>query len=370
MRVLAFETTADDTGAALIEKQGSYFKVLANTVISQTKIHQRFGGIMPMQAGRAHLENIDKALRDTLRLMGAQNQDQQRRYMADKIELIAVAHAPGLIPCLLVGSSFARTLSWRFEKKFVGVHHLEGHIFSSFLNNDIKKLEFPALALIVSGGHTQLVEMKKMGHFVVLGKTRDDAVGEAFDKVGKMLGFSYPSGPAVEKAAKKSKSTSLKFTAPMLKSENLDFSFAGLKTAVLYKKQNLEKETLLSNASRYELAFAFQEAAFESLIRKTVKACRLIKPKSFLLGGGVSANQVLRKKLKKALEKLPHAPGLFFPDTAYAGDNAAMIGLAGILRFQAGLVGTWRDFPARAKLPLKSWRLENSSGKLEKSNRN
>ncbi|MDO8676202.1 MAG: tRNA (adenosine(37)-N6)-threonylcarbamoyltransferase complex transferase subunit TsaD [Candidatus Azambacteria bacterium] len=315
MYILGIETSCDDTAAAVIEAKGGLnnpsFSVLSNISYSQVAIHKKFGGIVPNLASRAHLEKIAPTVKTALLMSDINNED---------IDLIATTRGPGLMPSLLIGVNFARAIAYSWKKPIIGVNHIEGHIYSNWLIN--KKIEFPALILIVSGGHTELVLMRNHDKYKIIGETLDDAAGECFDKTARILGLSYPGGPAIATEASKYKIQNTKYKIdlprPMINSKDYNFSFSGLKTAVLYSYKGKNKSAM---------AYEIQEAIVDVLIAKTLKAVRNFNPKSVMIAGGVSANEKLREKMaeKIASYKIP----LFVPDLSYTTDNAAMIAAAG-----------------------------------------
>ncbi len=292
MNILAIETSCDDTCVAVIKASKKGFKVLSNIVSSQIEIHKKWGGVYPMLARREHQKNLAPVLAEAL-----------EKAKNPKIDLIAVTIGPGLEPCLWVGLNFAKALSYYWNLSLIPVNHIEAHI----LINQPK--DFPALALIVSGGHTQLILVKNIGKYKLLGETRDDAAGECFDKIARILGLGYPGGPAIAKEAKGKSSITL--PRPMINQKNYDFSFSGLKTAVLYKFKK-----------RYtrDLAVESQQAIIDVLIKKTLKAARDYRVKAIILGGGVSANKELRRQLKQKAKGFK----LLMPDFKYCTDNAVM----------------------------------------------
>ncbi|MDP3057595.1 MAG: tRNA (adenosine(37)-N6)-threonylcarbamoyltransferase complex transferase subunit TsaD [bacterium] len=363
MIILGIESTCDETGVAvlkIIEKKDGQtnIKVLANVISSQIAKHKKFGGVVPQLAAKLHQKNIILVLEKALKLAKITASKD-----LDKIDLISVAKGPGLIPALLVGVSAAKTLAWGLKKPLVGVNHMEGHIVSSLLETNEKRktkneklFELPALALLVSGGHTQLVLIKDWLKYEILGETRDDAAGEAFDKVAKMLGLGYPGGAKIEELAEKGNFKAFDFPRPMAKSRNYDFSFSGLKTSVKYTLESLDLKlkVLPSIRNTYisDIAASFQAAVIDVLADKTIRAAEEYKIKTLIIGGGVSINQALRRELKKSLkEKLPTVKFLA-PEKEYSNDNAAMIALAGYFRFKAGEAGNWKSVQADAKLKL------------------
>ncbi|MDO8566066.1 MAG: tRNA (adenosine(37)-N6)-threonylcarbamoyltransferase complex transferase subunit TsaD [Candidatus Moranbacteria bacterium] len=365
MRILSIETSCDDTAAAIIEWTDSKATVLANTVSTQT-VHEKWGGVVPNLASREHMKNIVPVIEETLTRSGTK---------PDTIDFIAVTQGPGLMPALLVGVSAAKTLALIWKKPLIGINHLEGHIYANFIGNNQSPITknqkdiFPLIALIVSGGHTELVLMRGHFQYEVLGETQDDAAGEAFDKVAKLLGLTYPGGPIVAKRAddfrqrhsehsEESRNTQVvdtkneiprqvrddtKFTfpRPMLNSDDFNFSFSGLKTAVLYF---LKKHTAGMRNEKFidQVCCEFQEAVVDVLVTKTKKAIELYSPQTLVIAGGVSANVRLREQLQKIIDslnleaELPNQDKITFltPEFAYSLDNAAMIGIAAAFRYE------------------------------------
>lgn len=319
MRILAIETSCDETAMAIVEGTGDRLKVRKNLVASQMELHNKYGGVIPEVAARQHVETVIPMLRDIVRPDG------------EGIDAIAVTYGPGLVPALRVGVEMARTLSLLWNKPLVGVNHLEGHIYSNWLSGrGLKSLiKFPALVLIVSGGHTEIILMKGHGKYQLIGETRDDAAGEAFDKVARILGLGYPGGPAVARLAKEGNGTRFDLPRPMLEADNFDFSFSGLKTAVLYAWRDV------GDGSRADMAASFQEAAVGVLVGKMTKAIAKTRPKTVLLAGGVAANERLRQKLGSAIRKQFPKVKFVVPPMKYTTDNAAMIGAAGYWRARA-----------------------------------
>ncbi len=325
MRILGIESSCDETAAALIEIKGGKVLAHSNVIASQAKLHAKYGGVVPEVAARKHVEAVLPVIAEAL------GTDIAGLQKIPKIDVIAVTAGPGLVTSLLVGAETARVLSYIWKKPLVAVNHLEGHVYSSLLP-DVRimtKAHFPMLALIVSGGHTEIVYMKDHANYKIIGETRDDAVGEAFDKVAKMLSLGYPGGPEVSKQASiyRGEKSMLKFPRPMATSGDFDFSFAGLKTAVLYAIQKMKPEEVKKRTP--EICAEFQNAATEVLIAKTIAAAKKYKVKTILLGGGVAANKQLREDLgvtiKTELPKVCYQ----IPHNEYIGDNAAMIAVAG-----------------------------------------
>ncbi|MBI2439183.1 MAG: tRNA (adenosine(37)-N6)-threonylcarbamoyltransferase complex transferase subunit TsaD [Candidatus Moranbacteria bacterium] len=369
MNILSLETSCDETAAAIIKWQDNIASVVVNTVSSQASLHAKWGGVVPDLASREHIKNIVPVIEETL----------ERAKMTPKnIDLIAVTQGPGLMPALLIGVTAAKTLSLVWKKPLIGINHLEGHIYANFvgsqnIENDLPTIDknqkntkgefdslfntqhslFPLIALIVSGGHTQLMLMRNHFHYELLGETQDDAAGEAFDKVAKMLGLSYPGGPLVAKRAdiyrNENNTTNKKlFPRPMIDTNNYNFSFSGLKTAVLYflKKHEAEiKDKTFIDMVCHE----FQEAVVDVLVEKSKKAILEYRPKTFTIAGGVSANVRLREQLHNTihsinLEAKPPSDEVIFstPEFAYSLDNAAMIGVAAAYRY-ANMDNTSRE---------------------------
>lgn len=330
MIILGIETSCDETAISIIEvAKGNNIKVLSNIVSSQIKLHAKYGGVVPSLAAREHVKNIRHVFNLALKEAGIKDFEKD-------IDMIAVTRGPGLGPALLVGLTFAKTIAWIHNKPLVGVNHLEGHIYSNWLSGENMTNIFPALNLIVSGGHTELVIMKNHGQYKIVGETVDDAVGEAFDKVARLLGLGYPGGPAVAQRATEFKVESSKlkveFPRPMINSKNYNFSYSGLKTSVLYKIKDLEKSGIkLTPAIVNEICYEFQKAAIDVLIQKTMRAAKEFKVKSVLLSGGVSANKLLRSELQK--NSTEAGVRYFQPPMEYTGDNAAMIAVAGYFTY-------------------------------------
>lgn len=326
--ILAIETSCDETAIAVVRKIGNSVTVLSNIVSSQVALHAPFGGVVPDLAAREHAKNILPVLREALETAHISKED---------ITALAVTNGPGLIPALLIGTAAAKTLAYVWKKPLLGIHHIEGHIYANFIDTK-KDTRFPLLALVVSGGHTQLVLMQSHFHYEILGETQDDAAGEAFDKVAKMLGLPYPGGPVVAKHAdgfqKQSVSKyEIKFPRPMIRSGDFNFSFSGLKTAVLYTLKK-HPEKLQDENFIHEICFEFQEAVIDTLVGKTHKAVERFRPKTFVIAGGVSANVTLRKRLAEMV--VNHFPHTIFitPEFTYSLDNAAMIASAAAFRWE------------------------------------
>ncbi len=335
MRILAIETSCDETAIALLDAKGCLpagrqgltsprFKIIKSVVSSQAKIHAHWGGVVPNLAKREHIKNLPIIFKN-LRL---------KTYDL-KPDLIAVTVGPGLEPALWTGVNFSKeihkeltTKNHKLKTKLVGVNHLEGHLYSFLLAKNYKlktKGLFPAIALIVSGGHTILLRMNSFTKRKKLGETRDDAVGEAFDKVARMLRLPYPGGPEIERLAQKGNPDAIKFPRPMINDKNYEFSFSGLKTSVLYYLRDNPE------AKKENVAASFQAAAIETLVTKTIRAAREFDAKSIMLSGGVASNAALRHELKIKCQKLN--VNFFVPPKKFNTDNAVMIAVAAYINY-------------------------------------
>ena len=318
--ILAIESSCDETAVAIV-KNGK--EVLANIVATQIDVHKDFGGVIPEVASRIHVENISMVIEEALKKAEMQVED---------MDAIAVTQGPGLVGCLHVGVQAAKTLAWAYQKPLVPVHHIAGHIYANALIADLK---FPLLALVVSGGHTELVYMKDEWSFEILGTTQDDAIGEAGDKVGRVLGLPYPGGVYVDKLAKEGKAV---YTLAKPKTENeLDFSFSGLKSSVLqFIDRSKRKNEPFVPA---DLAASYQETAFEALLLRARIALKQYQPLQMVLAGGVAANSCLRQKVSEDLTKEFPNVEFIIPPLSCCTDNAAMIAVAGTIAYQHGVRG-------------------------------
>lgn len=303
--ILGVETSCDETAAALV-KNGRH--ILANIVNSQVPVHQQFGGVVPEVASRKHIENIATVVESAFQQAGLTHQD---------IDAVAVTTAPGLIGALLVGLSFAKAFAYGLNRPLIAVNHLQGHIYANFLEHE--GISFPAVCLVVSGGHTSLLYMQSPRDFNMIGSTKDDAAGEAFDKVARFLGLGYPGGPAVEKAARQGQTGLYHLPRVFLDRNEYQFSFSGLKTATM----NLWKKIEPRGGRVADLAAEFQTALVEVLVEKTIHAAQQYKVETVLAAGGVAANGALREQLGKAAAS--HGYKLYFPSLPLCADNAAMI---------------------------------------------
>lgn len=352
MIILGIETSCDETAAAVIkiDKKRDSLKLLANVISSQIKLHAKWGGVVPNLAAREHLKNILPVIKASLA---------EAKVSPKNIDFLAVTNGPGLIPALLVGTNTAKTLSYCWQKPLLGIHHIEGHIYANFIGQKHNAIKFPILCLVVSGGHTQLILMKKHLDYKIIGETQDDAAGEAFDKTARILGLGYPGGPAVAEAAKFSKKVQIinyKLPRPMIYSNNFNFSFSGLKTAVLYAVKK-DPAILKNKKAVSALCAEFQQAVIDVLVSKTVRAAQKYRPQTILLAGGVSANQELQKQLAKAIKETLKNVSFSFPKTSYQLDNAAMVAAAAYFRLrksgrQKQLLASWKNMRTEANLKL------------------
>jgi N6-L-threonylcarbamoyladenine synthase len=334
MLTLGIETSCDETAAAVL----SDGKVRSSIVASQTKLHEKYGGVVPELASREHLKNLTPVIREALAAASVSLND---------IGLIAVTYAPGLIGALLVGVSAAKAIAYARNMPFIGVHHGEGHILAAHM--EYPDIGYPYIALLVSGGHTGLYEVREFGKYCLLGQTRDDAAGEAYDKVAKLLELPYPGGPVIDRLAQEGNPEAVKF--PRAQREGFDFSFSGLKTAVrnhvmLFKTKDKGIDPQLNIN---DVAASFQAAVVDTLVEKTIQAAIETGVKKVVVAGGVAANSSLRKRMKQKTDE--RGMRLYLPGTDYCIDNAAMIALTGYLHYQRG-ERSGLDLNPRASMPL------------------
>ena len=311
MMILGIETSCDDTSSALVEVKRGKFHVHKNIIASQAKLHNKYGGVVPEVAARKHVETIIPVIKEVIG-----NKQPQ-------LDAIAVTQGPGLITSLHVGVETAKALPIAWNVPLIGTNHIEGHIYSVLLNEKISKLKFPAVALIVSGGHTELILMTNHGKYKLLGRTRDDAAGEAFDKSAKMLGLNYPGGPEISKHAQKGNPDAFDIPRPMIERDDCEFSFSGMKNAIRLLIEDLKKEK--KKLPINDLAASIEEAIVDLLVTKSLISVAQNKPKTFVLAGGVSANKKLRSCIKKAL---PKSINILIADQQFTQDNASMIAAA------------------------------------------
>jgi N6-L-threonylcarbamoyladenine synthase len=341
MRILGFETSCDETGVALVEADDrlSTPRLLAQALHSQVDMHAAYGGVVPELASRDHIRRVLPLLREVL---AAADTD------LGSIDLVAYTRGPGLAGALLVGAGVAVSLAAALGKPVLGVHHLEGHLLSPFLSADPP--QFPFVALLVSGGHTQLLEVADVGCYELLGDTIDDAAGEAFDKSAKLLGLGYPGGPALARLAEFGDPGAFALPRPLLQRDSLDFSFAGLKTAV--RTQALKLAGSTCDQPRADLAASTQEAIVDVLVRKSMAALARTGLKRLVVAGGVGANKLLRSRLER--ECVKRQARVHYPELALCTDNGAMIALAAAMRLQRGLAGAPADhaFDVLPRWPL------------------
>lgn len=320
MKVLGIETSCDETGVAIYDTQTG---LLADALYSQIAMHAEYGGVVPELASRDHIKRLVPLIRQVLVEADLQKQD---------IDAIAFTAGPGLIGALMVGAATARAIAFAWDVPAIAVHHMEGHLLAPMLESTPPA--FPFVALLVSGGHTQLVEVKAIGEYALLGESLDDAAGEAFDKAAKMLGLDYPGGPLIAKLAGKGQRDRFKFPRPMVDRPGMDMSFSGLKTFTLNTVNKYKTESALDEQTQADIAAAFEEAVVETLAIKCKRALQHTGFKQLVIAGGVSANVRLREKLQEMVDK--ERAGLFYARAEFCTDNGAMIAYAGAQRLAAG----------------------------------
>lgn len=316
MKIFAIETSCDETAAAIVEDGR---KIISSTVATQIEEHRLYGGVVPEIASRRHCESISQIVDMCFK---------KANLTFDDIDAIGVTFAPGLIGSLLVGVNYAKGLSFALKKPLIAVHHLRSHIASNYLTH--KELKPPFLSLIISGGHSHIVNVKDYCTFEVIGRTRDDAVGEAFDKAARALGYPYPGGVEIDKSAKLGNENAFTFPRPKVEDSKLDFSFSGLKTAVLNLLNNSKQKSQLINKN--DLCASFQLAVCDIIAQRIVLAAKKLNQNKIVIAGGVSANSAIRERLKK--EAAQNDFSLFLPDISLCGDNAAMVGSQAYYEFQ------------------------------------
>ncbi len=337
MRILGIETSCDETSSAVVDDGA----VLSNIISSQV-LHNLYGGVVPEIASRIHTQIISRVVQEAL---------EQSLTKINEIEGIAVTYQPGLIGSLVVGTNFAKGLAIRFGIPLIPIDHIEGHIYSGFLEGE--KLDFPFVTLVVSGGHTTLYFVKSVIEYEVIGATRDDAAGEAFDKIAKMLGLGYPGGPLIDKLSKEGDPARYRFPRGLLKSDDFDFSFSGLKTSVRYFLQKEFKGRNLTDKELRDICASAQNAIVEVLVSKSIKALNRFSCKALVIAGGVSANSLLRKKLKEEADKNNFC--VIIPKMNYCMDNAAMIAYLGEWKLKLSTSGQFYNYMFRANAtPIRS----------------
>ena len=329
MKTLGIETSCDETAIAVFDSEQG---IIGESVYSQIKMHAEYGGVVPELASRDHCVKIITVLEEALGDIDLYSIDQ-----------VAYTSGPGLLGALLIGESFAQGLSTALNVPLIPINHLEGHLMSPIM--EFPEITVPYISLLVSGGHSMIVDVEDRGDYKILGQSQDDAVGEAFDKVGKLLGLSYPGGPHIEKMALEGNPKAYEFPRPMMHSDNLDLSFSGLKTAVLYTVRDIED---LNDQVKADVAASFQQAVIDVLTKKIKKAIELTGRDEVIIAGGVAANKALRS----AIKELENSMGIkvYYPDLKYCGDNAAMIAFVGSLRSSDGVNN--KASSVRARWPL------------------
>ena len=320
MNILAIESSCDETAAAVVQDGR---KVLSNIISSQIEIHKLYGGVVPEIASRKHIEKVIQVVDEALK---------EASLTMDEIDAVAVTYGPGLVGALLVGVSAAKSIAFAHNKLLIGVHHIEGHISANYIENE--ELEPPFLCLVVSGGHTNLVIVKDYGEYEVLGKTRDDAAGEAFDKVARAIGLGYPGGPKIQKISEEGNKDAIAFPRAKVADNPFDFSFSGLKSSVLNYINSCEMKG--EEINKADIAASFQEAVVDVLVSHTIEGAKQLGFKKIAMAGGVASNTVLREEMKEACERRGFM--FYHPSPILCTDNAAMIGAAAYYDYKKGLI--------------------------------
>lgn len=320
MNILAIESSCDETAAAVVQDGR---KVLSNIISSQIEIHKLYGGVVPEIASRKHIEKVIQVVDEALK---------EASLTIDEIDAVAVTYGPGLVGALLVGVSAAKSIAFAYNKPLIGVHHIEGHISANYIENE--ELEPPFLCLVVSGGHTNLVIVKDYGEYEVLGKTRDDAAGEAFDKVARAIGLGYPGGPKIQKISEEGNKDAIAFPRAKVADNPFDFSFSGLKSSVLNYINSCEMKG--EEINKADIAASFQEAVVDVLVSHTIEGAKQLGFKKIAMAGGVASNTVLREEMKEACERRGFK--FYHPSPILCTDNAAMIGAAAYYDYKKGLI--------------------------------
>ena len=332
MRILGIETSCDETGIAVYDSQHG---LLAHALHSQIKIHAEYGGVVPELASRDHIRHLIPLIEEVLC---------QAKASKKSITAIAYTQGPGLVGALLVGAAFAKALAHAWQIPALGVHHMEGHLLAAFL--DAKHPNFPFLALLVSGGHTQLIRVDDIGKYIILGESIDDAAGEAFDKTAKLLGLDYPGGPLLAKLAEQGTPGRFNFPRPMLDRPGLDFSFSGLKTHAL----NTINQNELTPQTKADLAWAFEDAIVDTLIKKSARALQQTGLQDLVIAGGVGANKTLRQRMTQLANET--GINIYYPQLEFCTDNGAMIAYAGYERFKRGYQDIDTEISVMPRWPL------------------
>ena len=320
MNILAIESSCDETAAAVVQDGR---KVLSNIISSQIEIHKLYGGVVPEIASRKHIEKVIQVVDEALK---------EASLTMNEIDAVAVTYGPGLVGALLVGVSAAKSIAFAHNKPLIGVHHIEGHISANYIENE--ELEPPFLCLVVSGGHTNLVIVKDYGEYEVLGKTRDDAAGEAFDKVARAIGLGYPGGPKIQKISEEGNKAAIAFPRAKVADNPFDFSFSGLKSSVLNYINSCEMKG--EEINKADIAASFQEAVVDVLVSHTIEGAKQLGFKKIAMAGGVASNTVLREEMKEACERRGFM--YYHPSPILCTDNAAMIGAAAYYDYKKGLI--------------------------------
>lgn len=323
IKILAIESSCDETAAAVVSNGRT---VLSNVISSQIELHKLFGGVVPEIASRKHIEKINQVIEEALKEAGTS---------LDDIDAIAVTYGPGLVGALLVGVAEAKAIAYAKKKPLVGVHHIEGHISANYIEN--LELEPPFMCLVVSGGHSHLVHVKDYGEYEIIGRTRDDAAGEAFDKVARAIGLGYPGGPKIDKLSKEGNSQAIKFPRAVIENSPHDFSFSGLKSAVLNYLNQCEMKQVPVN--RADVAASFQQAVIDVLVGHAIDAAKEYGLDKLAVAGGVASNSSLREAMSKACEE--NNIKFYHPSPIFCTDNAAMIGVAGYYEYCKGTRHGW-----------------------------
>jgi N6-L-threonylcarbamoyladenine synthase len=360
IKILAIESSCDETAASVVGEKNGRLTILSSIVSSQIDLHAKTSGVVPEVASRAHMEAIipvvAEALLSTRGNLSEIDYQEAVSILKNEIDYIAVTAGPGLIGSLLVGYNAAKTIAYSLDKPIIPINHIEGHIYSVFSGENQNEIKFPILSLTVSGGHTSMTLMRDHGEYENIGATLDDAAGEAFDKVARLLELGYPGGPIVSKLAaefrEKGKDAAIIFPRPILSNGTFNFSFSGLKTAVLQCALNIKKERELTPEDKIEICAAFEDAVVDVLTTKTIRAAKKYEPKTVILAGGVAANSFLRKELEFHISELEFETKFIPAPMKLCGDNAAMIGLAAYYHILKNNVSAWDKIKVDSNVEL------------------